>query len=171
MMKSSRTLLALGAVALLGYGGLRAVRGGGDHDVAADPGLLENRAWFERAPEKATEPVHVFFAMSQQASGLFYEGSAWAGRFERFEYERSGNEVRLVFPQSSKKARFKYKVTSCHDKDGFDLCLDVEANPWGGPKRYYGASEQSSLPSGARELGAAIAAAPSPHAVNAADPR
>jgi hypothetical protein len=102
-----------------------------------DPALLHGRAWFAKMPEKPTEHVHAFVVIARPKRGVFSNSSAYDLHLELFEYARENNNVKLKFPQTEKKAEFSYTIKAC-DAEPFDLCLDLDKNPWGGPKRYYG---------------------------------
>jgi hypothetical protein len=54
------------------------------------------------------------------------------------EQERIGNEMKLRFPQDERKAKVTFTIEKCDDLRDADLCLHVDNNPWGGPKKYYG---------------------------------
>jgi hypothetical protein len=107
---------------------------------AEDPGLLAGRVWFEKRPERADEHIQVFFAAKRPARGAFARASSYEGKYELFEYERDKGKVKLVFPQTGRKAGFDFTIVAC-DVDPFDLCLELTENPWSGPKKYYGIKE------------------------------
>ena len=50
--------------------------------------------------------------------------------------------MKLVFPQTGKQASAPFTIRACNDLPPFDLCLDLDASAWGGPKRYYGIRER-----------------------------
>jgi hypothetical protein len=120
-----------------------------------DPALLYNRIWMEAKPEKMTDYVHGAYFLSRPQIGIFQRSSAYDFHFERFDYKRDGAKTTLSFPQTDRKAELTIHITKCGAPAPFDLCLDVGENPWGGPKRYYGMTEQEDE---ARALGPAAAA-------------
>jgi hypothetical protein len=156
-MKKSRRWLLVPFLAVLAYVGLRSF---GDHpDTARDepPTMLFNRVWLEKMPEQATDYVQGAFVLDQQPFGLFQRSSAFDFHFELFQYDRDGFKMKVVFPQSDKKAGFTYSIKGC-DEPPFDLCLTLTDNPWGGPKKYYGfrdVDDESKRLPGARERMAA----------------
>jgi len=107
-----------------------------------DPSLLLGRVWVDSTPEKPTDYVHGAFFLQRPAIGVFQRASNYDFHFERFDYKREGQGVHFTFPQSGKTADVTYKVTACTERPPFDLCLDLSANPWGGPKRLYGIRQQ-----------------------------
>jgi len=120
-----------------------------------DPALLFNRIWMETKPENATDYVQGAYFLSRPQLGIFQRASAYDFHFERFDYKRDGTKVALTFPQTKRTADIDFHITKCNAPAPFDLCLDVNENPWGGPKRYYGMTEQEDE---ARALGPTAAA-------------
>lgn len=117
-----------------------------------DPSLLFNRIWMESKPEAPTDYVHGAYFLSRPQLGIFQRSSAYDFRFERFDYKRDGAKLTVTFPQTSRTEEIAVHITKCGAPPPFDLCLDVGENPWGGPKRYYGMTEQEDE---ARTLGSA----------------
>jgi hypothetical protein len=136
MFKKFATLALLCA---LGYGAYRfAVSGSSEVGASDEPGLINDRAWFEKQPEKPTEYVHAAIFIESAKVGVFQRASAYDYRGELFEMKRDKENVSVVFPQSGRATQFSFTVKTCSDRKPFDLCLDLTANPWGGPRRYYG---------------------------------
>jgi hypothetical protein len=102
-----------------------------------DPSLLLDRVWMEAQPTKPTDYVHGLFFLSYPSIGLFQRSSAYDFHFERVDYKRNGQSMKLTFPQTGKEDEVTFTVTACNSLPPFDLCLDLSGNPWGGPKRYY----------------------------------
>lgn len=130
--------LGLGAALLLGLGALgstcrRCDPGGGD------PELIFGRAWMTPAPERETDWMHGFVVLREQRLGAFYRASYWRVEQELFEFDRDDGErvLRLRFPQDDRRATVRYDVRECDDMPPFELCLELDNNPWGGPRRYY----------------------------------
>jgi hypothetical protein len=107
-----------------------------------DPSLLLDRVWFESQPAKPTDYVHVLFLLSYPSVGVFQRSSAYDFHFEQVDYKRSGESMKLTFPQTGKEDEVTFTVTACNALPPFDLCLDLSGNPWGGPKRYYAKRHQ-----------------------------
>jgi hypothetical protein len=107
-------------------------------DAAADESLVDGRAWVEGRPDRMTDYVHAVFFVSRANIGIFERASAYDLRFEIFDLSRQKGSLKIHFPQSKKDANVGFGVKECNDKPPFDLCLDLNDNPWGGPKRYYG---------------------------------
>jgi hypothetical protein len=136
----------LGLIALVlvvGWFGWRHVTSGGDETESIEaqkenPSLILDRVWIDSEPKTAKDYVNAFIAISQAPIGAFQKASAYQVELEIFEFERNGNKIDLVFPQTDTKKRFRYKVESCNDLPPFDLCLRLNKNPWHkGPKTYY----------------------------------
>lgn len=154
MVKKTLTLALLCAV---GYGAYRlAVSNSGDLEGSDDPALIDGRAWVDMMPEKETDYVNAALFLTPAELGAFHRGSQWEGRYELFELKRDKGTIRLRFPQSGRATQLSFTVKTCKDRRPFDLCLDLSANPWGGPRRYYGFSnpdeEKKELAGVSREL-------------------
>ncbi len=151
-MKKTRRWLPVLLLAFLAYLGFRFL--GGPSETARDepPAMLFNRVWLEKMPDKPTDYVQGTFVLDQQPFGLFQRASAFDYHLELFEYDQDGAKLKVVFPQTDKKATFTYSIKGC-DVPPFDLCLTLSDNPWGGPKKYYGfrdAEQESKRVPGAR---------------------
>ena len=112
--------------------------------LGLSPDLVSNRLWVDSQPEKYTDSVHLFFMIDAARIGAFQETSQYRGRYELFDYKRSGAKADLVFPQDGRAESLEYTITECTDLHPYDLCLDLKANPWGGPTRYYGMRDDDS---------------------------
>ena len=75
--------------------------------------------------------------------GVFQRGSSYRINLEVFEFLRDANELQVRFPQTGKKATLRYRTTRCSDHPPFDLCLEIDQNPWQGPRRYYGFRDEA----------------------------
>ena len=106
-----------------------------------DPATLLDRVWIDQIPEAHRDYMHAFVALSEEPVGLFQKASSYRAEAELFQFERKGNKFNLEFPQTGTKKSFSFKISTCNELPPFDLCLDVTENPWGGPKRYYSASD------------------------------
>jgi hypothetical protein len=141
-VKSSTKWLVLILVLVLAYLGWKYLWPRGDGQKlqarAEDPALLLDRVWIDSKPEKYTDYVHAALFLDYAPMGIFQKASAYHAIVEIFEFERSGNKVKMRFPQRDKRKRFSFKITACDDLPPFDLCLSLSKNPWGGPKQYYG---------------------------------
>ncbi len=109
----------------------------------ADPSLLLDRVWIDSIPQAYTDYMNVVVALRDHPVGIFQKASSYRVELEIFQFKREGGKVALIFPQTGKKKSFSYKISHCDDLPPFDLCLDIDQNPWGGPRRYYGDSEET----------------------------
>ena len=110
-------------------------------DGGEDAHLLLDRVWIDSKPEKYTDYAHVMFVLGPAPIGIFQKSSAYRSTAELYEYRRNGNRLTVHFPQTGVKRQVSYRVHRCEDLSPFDLCLDLNENPWGGPRRYYGLSD------------------------------
>ena len=108
------------------------VRHGGHHQ---ESGLPFDRIWIDHMPRGERDPVEVFVAIDDVSIGQFITASRWAGRFEGFQYEAHGDELRAVFPQTGARERMTVRAKAC-DQRGFDNCLVIEGSGHG-TQRYY----------------------------------
>ncbi len=121
----------------------------------ASDSLLQDRLWIDHIPRNDRDPVEIFVALKQDAIGGFHRGSQWTGQYEMFRYEKTGGEIRAVFPQSGSRESIKVKVTEC-DGDWMDYCLELSGNSRGA-RRYYSREDWviGSIPD-ARQLAALL---------------
>lgn len=101
--------------------------------------VVQDRLWIDHIPRNERDTVQVFIALTQEPLGAFQAASRWQGKYELFRYEKSGGEIRAVFPQTGSKETMKVKVTKC-DTGGMDYCLDLSGSSHG-VKRYYSREE------------------------------
>jgi hypothetical protein len=102
-----------------------------------EPDLVFDRTWLTPIPEGEREFFHVMVVVRAQELGAFYKASAFRAEQELFEFEHEPNILKLRFPQTGRRAKIRYSVKTCDVLPPFELCLDLNRNPWGGPKRYY----------------------------------
>jgi len=100
---------------------------------------VRDRVWIDHMPKSDRDTINVFALLTQQPVGVFQATSAWKGGFEAFRYEKQGNEVRAVFPQSGDRERITVSECTC-DVRGMDYCLEVSGSSRG-VKKYYSRKE------------------------------
>lgn len=147
---SNRSIIV--GLALLGAGGAWYLHERGDDSADSEaaweaehgkePGLVADRVWVDSRPEKYTDYTHVMLVVTGAPIGLFQKASSYQANIELFEYKRRDATLWFHFPQTGKKRETKFRIRECNDLPPFDLCLDLDSNPWGGPRRYYGMLEQ-----------------------------
>jgi hypothetical protein len=117
---------------------LRGRNGDSKQTPAKKHGLLHDRVWVDSKPNAETDHVHGFVALSYVPIGLFSKASAYEVHLESFHHTGAGGKLQIVFPQTDREETVQTVVTECNELPPFDLCLDLDRNPWGGPTRYYG---------------------------------
>ncbi len=122
----------IAALAGVAYGGWRWQHA---EPGSADGKLLRDRIWVDHMPRGERDMVNILVVMSEQPVGVFNATSVWKGSYEGFRYEQSGDELRLVFPQTGDRDRVRVRARRCKEQ-GMDYCLDVEGSSRG-VKRYY----------------------------------
>lgn len=99
--------------------------------------LLFDRLWVTDFPEDEREFGHDFFVVRGQDFGFFSRSSMFRFEEELFEFELNNGSLELHFPQTGQTSTVPFEISDCNDLPPYDLCLDLEHNPWGGPRRYY----------------------------------
>ena len=100
-----------------------------------DNRLLVDRIWIDHIPRNERDTVQVFAAISEVSIGFFQATSQWRGNFEAFRFEASGNELRLVFPQTGDREAIRGKAWRCTEQQ-MDFCLELDGGSRGA-KKYY----------------------------------
>jgi hypothetical protein len=140
-MKTTKTrAAALAAIAILAVGAWRLLTSPAPADD--DPSLVLDRAWLDKKPEKYTDYVQAFYASRYAQTAVFQKASAYDYHIELAAFRRDAKKLSLTFPQTDRSADITFSVKACDDLPPFDLCLDLNDNPWGGPKRYHGMKVQ-----------------------------
>ena len=124
-------------VALLSITGVAAWRWHGadaPHD-SNDTKLLKDRLWVDHIPRNDRDTINVFAVLAEEPVGLFQTASMWRGSYEIFQHESSGEELRLVFPQTGDKERVRAHPQRCQ-VEGMDYCLEISGSSRG-VKRYF----------------------------------
>lgn len=103
--------------------------------------LLYDRVWVDSLPEKHTDYMHAMLVLRDAPVGVFQKASSYHAILEVFEHQKKGKRLRVFFPQTRTQKGMKFRIHECDELPPFDLCLDLEKNPWGGPKRYYSTSD------------------------------
>ena len=127
------SILGLLLVALAAWGACHLLSG----PSSSEGELIHDRLWVTDFPEAETDYAHDFFVTSGGEYGSFARYSMFRYEEEIFEYDREGETLRLFFPQSDRRVTVGYSITSCDDLPPYDLCIDLDENPWHGPRRYY----------------------------------
>jgi hypothetical protein len=130
-----KALLAMVAVTAAGYGVYRWQSDAPAVPSTIDDDLVTDRLWIDHIPRNDRDMVQIFAAITEEPIGIFQATSQWKGEFELFRYEKQGNELRVVFPQTGTKDKVKAKATRC-DQRGMDFCLELEGASRG-VKKYY----------------------------------
>ena len=126
------------AVALIGtvsYGAYRLLDRDEPKAVATDgEQLVLDRIWIDHMPKNDRDTIQLFAAISEEPFGVFQQSSTWKGNYELFRYQASGNELRIVYPQTNDRETVKHKARRCSD-NGMDYCLELDGGR--GVKKYY----------------------------------
>src|SRR5688572_2572817 len=98
-----KALLAMVAVTCAGVGVYRWQSDAPAKATATDDDLITDRLWIDHLPRNDKDMIQIFAAITEEPVGIFQATSQWKGEFELFRYEKSGNELRVVFPQTGTK--------------------------------------------------------------------
>jgi hypothetical protein len=108
------------------------------HDAPAakqNASLAMNRIWIDHIPRNDRDVFQVFVAITDDPFGIFQGLSQWTGKYELFNHETSGDQMRIVYPQTNEKEKVTTKATKCSVND-FDFCLEL-SGATRGVKKYY----------------------------------
>lgn len=120
------------AAVVLAAAAFAVVHHGGQHRTAD---LAFDRIWIDHMPRGERDLVEVFVALDDYAIGQFIVASRWTGKYDAFQYEAHGDQLRAVFPQTGQREQLTLHAKAC-DARGFDYCLEIEGSSHGA-KRYY----------------------------------
>jgi len=89
-----------------------------------DPSFALDRLWVDEMPKTARDTANLFAAVTTQSLGIFQSTSQWKGGYELFNFEGSGDELRVVYPQTGERQRVKVRAWSCQERD-MEYCLEL----------------------------------------------
>jgi hypothetical protein len=151
-----RALAVWGAAAIAAAGAWKLARPAAPS--AEDPALLLDRVWIDKKPATVTDYVHAMYFSEEASLAVFQKASTYDVHLELAEYKRDGGAVALRFPQTNKREKVRFSIKACSELPPFDLCLELDQNPWTGPKRYYGMREQEDERAGVGKTAARLRA-------------
>jgi hypothetical protein len=129
-----KKLVLLAAVVGIAYGGWKWKTS--SPAVSDRAGIkVTDRFWIDRLPRDERDKINIFATISRQPVGIYEVRSMWTGAFEAFRYELSGNELRVLFPQTNTREKLTVNARRCNEK-GMDFCLDVSGGSHG-VQHYY----------------------------------
>ncbi len=107
--------------------------------------VLLDRNWLDRMPQSESDRLHVFRFVPKMGGGVYQDRTLFAGQFELFTFQRSGEEIHFDLPHTGDKKVVRYRIESLEGgevKDGLDLKLTLDGSPRG-PSVYYGMKRES----------------------------
>jgi hypothetical protein len=127
-------------VALVGIAVYAGVRLRGDRAQPADDRkLVVDRIWVDHLPQNPRDEISIFLALTEEqmgdAIGIFQTGSQWRAKYELFEHESGGEQLKIVYPQTGERESVRTRARACNDH-GWDFCLELSGNSRG-VKKYY----------------------------------
>jgi hypothetical protein len=125
-------------IIVVGVIGWYLTRDDAEQQKAERPSLIYNRLWVDKKPKLSKDYVHALLVMEQMPVGIFQRASAYRFEAERFDRRIKKSTIEIWFPQTEKEARVRFQISACRELDPYDLCLDLDKNPMGGPTRFYG---------------------------------
>ena len=128
-----KSLLIVGLVVVGALALVRWKMGGGGG--VSEPGLVFDRIWIDQVPSKPTDTANGFAAITRQPLGIFQAASQYKGSYEIFTYKATGDQLRIVYPQTDDKEKVKVRAWSCKERD-MDYCLELSGSNRG-VKRYH----------------------------------
>jgi hypothetical protein len=131
-MTKRLVLLALVAVAV--YAGFR-WRSSSHAAQPTDERIVLDRLWIDHLPQNPRDEITVFAAFTQEPMGIHQATSQWRGKYEIFQFEGTGDELRVVYPQTGERETVKATARAC-DENGWEYCLVLKGSSRG-VKKYY----------------------------------
>ncbi|MSP58792.1 MAG: hypothetical protein EXR72_00345 [Myxococcales bacterium] len=102
--------------------------------------LLIDRNWIDRLPEGHGDRLHVFRFVPRMGGGVYQDRTLFAGQFELFTFEHTGDEIRFRLPHAGERKTVRYRIETLAPDQAhgpLDLRLTLEGSPRG-PSVYYG---------------------------------
>lgn len=96
-----------------------------EKEADAAPRLLLSRVWFDKLPEKRTDPIDIWIFFGG-GIGLHETGSSYRFVFDLFEFERQGSKIDARYLHDKKRFKTGFQVRKCDDHQPFDLCLTLQ---------------------------------------------
>jgi hypothetical protein len=103
--------------------------------------LLPDRTWIDRMPRSESDRLHVFRFIPSMGSGIYQDRTLYAGQFELFRFEHTGEQIRFDLPHRGERKTARYRIEEVQERP-FDLKLTIEGSPRG-PSVYYGSRGRS----------------------------
>ena len=112
-----KTALVLALVGATGYGAYRWISSDDARPAATTDGeqLVLDRIWIDHMPKNDRDTIQFFAAITEEPFGVFQAASSWKGQYELFRYQASGNELRIVYPQTNERERHAHEVGGDQD--------------------------------------------------------
>jgi hypothetical protein len=101
-------------------------------------GVLINRNWLDRMPERTTDRLHVYRFVPDMGGGVYQDRTLFKGTFElfRFKVER-GDHIVFDLPETHERVTSQFQIERVAGPKPFDLKLTIFSDPRG-PHVYYG---------------------------------
>jgi hypothetical protein len=128
-----KKLVLVVVVAIVAYAGWRWQRGSAS--VADDHRLALDRLWIDHMPQNPRDEISVFLAITEEPIGIFQTASQWRGKYELFQHDAKGDELRVTYPQTGDRETVRARATKCDEK-GWEYCLELKGASRG-VKKYY----------------------------------
>ncbi len=128
---TKRLAIVLVAAAAV-YGG---IKWRGHHAAADERAPVVDRLWIDHLPQNPRDEISVFLALSDEPVGIFQTASQWRGKYELFQHETSGDDIRIVYPATGERETVRVRARAC-DESGWNYCLEIKGASRG-VKKYY----------------------------------
>ena len=137
-MKQKKTLIIIILIVLAGLIWWYFSRRQDAATGAEDSSLIYDRVWVDQKPKMSKAYIQALFVMEHLPVGVFQKASAYRLEVERFDYRIDKGQIDLRLPQTDRKAKIRYSITSCNELPPYDLCLTLDKHPMEGPRRFFG---------------------------------
>lgn len=129
-MAKLKAVLAMGAVAALGFG-TYTLLSPSDEDAAGTRDLV-NQVWIERMPENRQDMIGHIVVLERDGEqfGVIGRSSTWRHGLEVFGWRLEGSQLKLFFPQDRVRGQVKARTWKCAGEapEPFELCLEFSNN-------------------------------------------
>lgn len=101
-------------------------------------GVLINRNWIDRMPERTTDRLHVYRFVPDMGGGVFQDRTLFKGTFELFMFKvERGDHIVFDLPETHERVTSQFQIERVAGPRPFDLQLTIFSDPRG-PHVYYG---------------------------------
>ena len=106
--------------------------------------LLTERNWIDKLPANESDKLHVYRFVPSMGGGVFQDRTLFAGQFELFNFENTGDEIHFYLRHTHEEVTSRYRIETLskdEQRGPLDLKLTIEKDPRG-PSVYFGSRRE-----------------------------